>query len=233
MTLKRIKLLWRTDGERLPTTKFLDEVLASDQREEPPMRDASGNLVEVRVTKPWALHLLTADGSNAAVEDAETMKAPAEPGLVRLTPTGVEMLVERYVCFVVEKKHVTYFGALPTPFVTALMEFAPSDIPVVRAINTAPLVTMSGQVIDGVGLDRDTGLVHRIESCRPPANDSRPALQGQEEPRTRGSAPDIGATHFFPIRPNPDSRAGPTNSATVVARDIGDSLPMLKVERGG
>jgi hypothetical protein len=110
------------DGERLPTTKFLDEVLASDQREEPPMRDASGNLVEVRVTKPWALHLLTADGSNAAVEDAETMKAPAEPGLVRLTPTGVEMLVERYVCFVVEKKYVTYFGALPAPFVTALMD---------------------------------------------------------------------------------------------------------------
>jgi hypothetical protein len=151
------------DGERLPTTKFLDQVLASDQREEPPMRDASGNLVEVRVTKPWALHLLTADGSNAAVEDAETMKAPAEPGLVRLTPTGVEMLVERYVCFVVEKKHVTYFGALPGPFVTALMEYQPSGMPVVRAINTAPLVTMSGQVIDGVGLDRDTGLVHRID----------------------------------------------------------------------
>jgi hypothetical protein len=167
-----IRLRPQSDGERLPTTTFLDEVLASDQREEPPMRDASGNLVEVRVTKPWALHLLTADGSNAAVEDAETMKAPAEPGLVRLTPTGVEMLVERYVCFVVEKKHVTYFGALPTPFVTALMEFAPSDIPVVRAINTAPLVTMSGQVIDGVGLDRDTGLVHRIDpllrACLPP-----------------------------------------------------------------
>jgi hypothetical protein len=160
------------DGERVQTTKFLDEVLASDKREEPPMRDASGNLVEVRVTKPWALHLLTADGSNAAVEDAETMKAPAEPGLVRLTPTGVEMLVERYVCFVVEKRHVTYFGALPAPFVTALMEFAPSDIPVVRAINAAPLVTMSGQVIDGVGLDRDTGLVHRIDpllrACLPP-----------------------------------------------------------------
>jgi hypothetical protein len=172
------------DGELLPTTKFLDEVLASDQREEPPMRDASGNLVEVRVQEPWALHLLTADGANAAVEDAETMKAPAEPGLVQLTPTGVKMLVERYVCFVVEKKHVTYFGALPAPFVAALMEFSPSDIPVARAINTSPLVTMSGHVIDGVGLDRDTGLVHRIDpllrACvpsNPPAEqDFREAL---------------------------------------------------------
>jgi hypothetical protein len=172
------------DGELLPTTKFLDEVLASDQREEPPMRDASGNLVEVRVQEPWNLHLLTADGTNAAVEDAKTMKAPAEPGMVRLTATGVKMLVERYVCFVVEKKHVTYFGALPAPFVAALMEFSPSDIPVARAINTAPLVTMSGHVIDGVGLDRDTGLVHRIDpllrACvpsNPPAEqDVREAL---------------------------------------------------------
>ena len=108
------------DGELLPTTKFLDEVLASDQREEPPMRDASGNLVEVRVQEPWTLHLLTADGTNAAVEDAETMKAPAEPGLVRLTTTGVEMLVERYVRFVVEKKEISYFGALPGSFVSCL-----------------------------------------------------------------------------------------------------------------
>ena len=151
------------DGELLPTTTFLDEVLASDQREEPPMRDASGNLVVVRVREPWALHLLTADGTNAAVEDAETMKAPAEPGLIQLTPTGVKMLVERYVCFVVKKKETSYPGALPGPFVSALMEFSPSGIPVVRAINTAPLVTMSGQIIDGVGLDRDTGLVHRID----------------------------------------------------------------------
>jgi hypothetical protein len=127
------------------------------------MRDASGNLVEVRVQEPWALHLLTADGTNAAIEEAETMKAPAEPGLAQLTATGVKLLVERYVCFVVEKKHVSYFGALPAPFVTALMEFSPSDIPVVRAINTAPLVAMSGKVIEGVGLDRGTGIVHRID----------------------------------------------------------------------
>src|SRR5262249_1677593 len=91
------------------------------------------NLVEVRVQEPWKLHLLNADGTNAAVEDAKTMKAPAEPGMVRLTATGVKMLVERYVCFVVEKKHVTYFGALPAPFVAALMEFSPSDILVARA----------------------------------------------------------------------------------------------------
>jgi hypothetical protein len=84
------------DGELTPTVSFLDQVLGADPQEEPPMRDASGNLVEVRVREPWALHLLTADGTNAA-DDPETMKAPAEPRLVQFTPVGVEMLIERYV----------------------------------------------------------------------------------------------------------------------------------------
>ena len=36
-------------------------------------------------------------------------------------------------------------------------------MPVARAINTAPLVAMNGNIIDGVGLDRQSGLIHRIE----------------------------------------------------------------------
>src|SRR5262245_46412356 len=43
------------------------------------------------------------------------------------------------------------------------MQLSPSTVPIVRAINTAPLVSISGTLIDGVGLDRDTGLVHRID----------------------------------------------------------------------
>ena len=153
------------DEELTPTVTFLDQILASDQREEPPMRDASGNLVEVRVREPWELHLLTSDGTNgpATPDDTEAIKAPAEPGLVLLTPTGVEMLLERYVRWTVVKKNSHYFGALPRPFVDALMQFSPSAVPTARAINTAPLVSISGTVIDGVGLDRDTGLVHRID----------------------------------------------------------------------
>jgi hypothetical protein len=151
------------DGELLPTVTFLDAKLASDQGDEPPMRDASGNLVEVRVREPWALHLLTADGTNAAVEGGEIMKAPPEPGMVQLTPTGIELLLEKYVRWSVQKKNASYFGALPGPFIEGLREYPKSSIPVVRAINTAPLVTMSGRIISGVGLDRNTGLFHRID----------------------------------------------------------------------
>jgi hypothetical protein len=111
------------DGELLPTVRFLDEILASDKREEPPMRDAAGNLVEVRVREPWALHLLTADGTNAAAEGGQAMKAPSEPVLVQLTPTGIELLVERYVRWWVQKKNTCYFGALPRPFIDGLREY--------------------------------------------------------------------------------------------------------------
>jgi hypothetical protein len=151
------------DGELLPTVTFLDGVLVADQSEEPPMRNASGALVQVEVKQPWSLHTLTADSANMTSEDAEAMTAPAEPVLVELTPTGVELLLENYVRWIVYTLERNYFGALPPAHVNALMEYSKSALPVVRAINTAPLVTPSGQVINGVGLDRATGLVHRID----------------------------------------------------------------------
>jgi hypothetical protein len=151
------------DGELTPTVTFLDQLLSADQREEPPMRDASGSLVEVQVQEPWSLHLLTADGTNADTDDSETIGAPAEPTLAQLTPIGVQLLIERYVRWVARKKDDTYFGTLPRPFIDALMQLSPSTMPVARAINTAPLVSLSGNIIDGVGLDRGTGLIHRID----------------------------------------------------------------------
>jgi hypothetical protein len=151
-------------GELTPTVSFLDAVLTNDGSEEPPMRNASGALVRVEEKEPWALHLLTSDSANAAGDEAEIIEAPVEPVLVGLTTTGVELLVEKYVGWIAVKKDgTTYFSALPTPFILALMEYPNSAIPVVRAINTAPLVTASGRVIDGAGLDRATGLVHRID----------------------------------------------------------------------
>jgi hypothetical protein len=161
----------QADGELLPTVTFVDELLAADKDAEPPMRNASGALVQVEVKQPWALHLLSAEGANAIGDDADLMKAPAEPVLSELSPIGVELLLELYVRWEVVTRDAYYFGALPAPFINALNEFPGSALPVARAINTAPLVTMSGRIIDGVGLDRATGLVHRIDpvlrSCVP------------------------------------------------------------------
>lgn len=153
------------DGELLPIVMFLDDVLAKDPSEEPPMRNASRAIARVEEKEPWgALHLLTSDSANAATEGAESIKAPAEPVIVELTETGVELLIEQRVCWTCSKGDGSiYFGATPRPFLVALMEYPSSSIPIVRAINTSPLVTASGRVVDGAGLDRSTGLVHRID----------------------------------------------------------------------
>jgi hypothetical protein len=36
-------------------------------------------------------------------------------------------------------------------------------LPRVHAVNTAPLVAENGALIDGIGLDRSSGLLHHIE----------------------------------------------------------------------
>lgn len=151
------------DGELLPTVMFLDDVLANDQSEEPPMRNASGALVRVEEKEPWALHMLTSGTANAVDDDMEAVKPPAEPVLIELTTTGVEMLIEKRVRWLVYTMEGGYYGTLPTPFILALMEYPNSAVPVVRAINTSPLIKMSGTVIEGAGLDRRTGLFHRID----------------------------------------------------------------------
>jgi len=107
------------DGELTPTVTFLDQLLAKDTAEEPPMRDTTGNLVEVRVREPWNMHLLTADGTNNAAPEAEAMTAPPEPVLAKLSPTRVELLVEGKVRWSVERSKKSYFAALPRPTSTA------------------------------------------------------------------------------------------------------------------
>src|SRR5262249_18451696 len=79
---------------------------------------------------------------------------------------------EKYVRWIADtKSRGSYYAALPMAFIKALMAYPNSAIPVVRAINTAPLVAASGRVIDGVGFDRATGLFHCIDpvlrSCVP------------------------------------------------------------------
>ncbi|MHC2842830.1 hypothetical protein [Bradyrhizobium diazoefficiens] len=171
------------DGELRPTVMFLDDLLAKDTAEEPPMRNALGAIVRVEEREPWgALHLLTSGSSNATTEE-ENIKAPAEPIIVELTPTGVELTIEERVCWTCRRRDgSTYFGATPRPHVVALMEYKSSSMPIVRAINTSPLVTASGRVLDGVGLDRSTGLFHRIDpllrDCVPAGVPSNEEVRG-------------------------------------------------------
>ncbi len=166
------------NGERGPIIRIVDETLAADQSAEPPMRDAAGSIVEVRTIEPWGLHRLTATGSNADAAvpkegdagdagDDFGLPAPAEPTIVRLSAVEVELLIEQHIRFETQAtdRKPSYPAALQEPFIKALMAISAemSVMPIGRAVNTAPLVAMNGVIISGTGLDRRSGLIHRIE----------------------------------------------------------------------
>ncbi|GAA0028611.1 hypothetical protein [Bradyrhizobium ottawaense] len=172
--------------ELLPTVTFIDAVLAKDDSPEPPMRNANGVPVRIDEKEPWALHLLTSESANATAGSDELMKAPVQPVINELTASSLQMLIEKHLRWKkVRKDGSFYFAATPLPFIKALFDYADSEMPVVRAINQAPLVTVAGQVIDGEGLDRTLGIVHRIDpahrAClpagRPTDNEVRAALE--------------------------------------------------------
>jgi hypothetical protein len=164
-------------GELTPIVKLVDEALAADPSEEPPMRDGEGHIVEVRVREPWGLHLLTATGSNGEPlqEGQRVLPPPPEPGLVALAPINVALLIEKHLRFETQptKSSPGYPARLQRPYIDAVMSLGTGDslMPIARAIVTAPMVAKNGTVIAGIGLDRSTSLVYRIEpgllSCIP------------------------------------------------------------------
>lgn len=163
-----LALLPPPDGALTKVVEFVDETLTADKSEEPPMRDASAAIVEVRVREPWGLHQFVATGANAEPlpDGQQALPAPPEPTLTPLSATEVTLLVERYIRFETEgtAKTPPHEGRLQRPFIEALMQFGShSQMPEVRAIVTAPMVALNGNTIAGVGLDRSAKIVYRIE----------------------------------------------------------------------
>jgi hypothetical protein len=186
-----LALLPPSDGALTKVVEFVDETLTADKSEEPPMRDALGAIVEVRVREPWGLHQFVATGANAEPmpEGQQALPAPPEPMLTPLSATEVTLLVERHIRFETEgtAQKPPHEGRLQRPFIDALMQFGShSQMPEVRAIVTAPMVALNGNTIAGVGLDRSAKVVYRIEpallTCLPDPdreitkNDAKTAL---------------------------------------------------------
>jgi hypothetical protein len=152
------------DGELTPVILELDRALAEDDSDYPPMRRPDGTLVEMRVQAPFAMHQLAQTGANGD-SDSNALPPPPEPLLMEMTPTTVELMVERYFVWERTDKGGTlgHPVALPRAFIDAFMQWADSKLPRVNAINTAPMVAENGTAIAGLGLDRDSGLLHHIE----------------------------------------------------------------------
>jgi hypothetical protein len=156
------------DGEVGPVVAEIDRALADDDTARPPMRRPDGTLVELRSQVPFNLHQLAATGSNDLPTDGTgQLPAPAEPLLMEMTRVTVELMVERYFVFEKTDKdgNFLYNAALPASYVNAFMQLpvSVSKLPHVYAVNTAPMVAENGAIIEGFGLDRESGVFHHIE----------------------------------------------------------------------
>jgi hypothetical protein len=150
------------DAEWLPQMHALNEVLGRSRDPEPPMRDAEGFVVEVRVRRVPKLHLLTASESNECDNGDTRLPAPEQPLLTRLDDTTLAELIER---------HIEYVDAasgrpvhLPTPFVKHYLVRSDDALPVATGVATLPIVLPDGRLLSGQGLDHDRGILFRVPS---------------------------------------------------------------------
>jgi hypothetical protein len=155
-----------TDGEVTPVVMEIDRVLGKDDSDHPPMRRPDGSLVEVRMQVPFDMHQLTSATANADA-DAKQIPAPPELLLLTMTPITVNMMIEKYFVWEKTDKHGDYLynGVLGERFVQSFMQLPPADscLPHIRSVVTAPMVLDNGEVLGGIGLDRDSGLYYAIE----------------------------------------------------------------------
>ncbi|MFC7736506.1 hypothetical protein ACFQX4_11750 [Roseomonas sp. GCM10028921] len=150
--------------ERTPVLAALDEVLGSVTRPEPPMRNADGFVAEIRARRPWGLHALTDTGADAGEAPRERLPSPEEPLITPLDVVRLGLLVEEHVeHYRLEASGVERAVALPGPFLQAYLAWPKSRLPTVRAVVSAPVVTRTGGVLAGEGLDRQLEIVFRIE----------------------------------------------------------------------
>jgi hypothetical protein len=161
------------DGELTPVITEIDRVLSADATDYPPMRRPDGALVEVKLQAPFDMHQLAVDGDPANGKDKDgQLPPPPEPLLVSMKPVTVRTLIERYFVWECHDKNGNHNRSLAKPYLAAFMEMAPgpvmperpiSNLPHVQAVVALPMVAADGTVIDGIGLDRHTGLFFYVE----------------------------------------------------------------------
>jgi hypothetical protein len=150
------------DAPWLPQMQLLDDVLGTLNVAEPPMRNNEGMLTQCRMRTPAAMH---AFGSNAANgEDAEgeatKLPPPKQHLLTVLSEPESAELIERHIDFI---DGIGRSVHLASPFVRHYMQRNGGALPIAGAIATLPLVLADGAVLAEPGLNRERGIVFRLE----------------------------------------------------------------------
>ena len=152
----------QSDDEWAPVVKLILDVLGKQKIDEPPMRNCEGLLIQSRVRKATLMHAFGRSAANG--EDAEgentRLPPPDQHLLTVLDEIDTAMLIEKYIEFCDEAARSVH---LPSVFVAPVMKGLPDDLPVADAIATLPLVMPNGDWLAGPGLDREHGILFKID----------------------------------------------------------------------
>jgi hypothetical protein len=160
----RIKLTAPFADERhTEVVESLDEVLSTVDCPEPPMRDIENNPIQVIVRKPLGFHTLRSVGDDVALGDTP-IPAPDMALLTKLDVHTMRLVIERYICHM-SVDEIPRPVTLAADFIRSYMSNSKSRLPIVGSIVTTPVVKKDGSLLAPNGLDRESGVVFRIDQA--------------------------------------------------------------------
>ena len=141
------------DDAWLPQMAVLNDMLGASKADEPPARDIDGVITVGRERRVPDMHEVTAS------EDA-SLPAPKQVLLTRLSEAELAEMIEHHIDYIDPDGRSVHLAA---PFVKHY-HTRPDDteLPLVAAIATLPLVLSDGSLLAGRGLDRRRGILFRI-----------------------------------------------------------------------
>ncbi|SHN66588.1 hypothetical protein [Bradyrhizobium erythrophlei] len=150
------------DAPWLPQMQLLDDVLGTLNAAEPPMRNHEGMLTQCRMRTPVAMHAFGSTAANGEDTEGEDTKLPPPKQhlLTVLSEPESAELIERHIDFIDGTDRSVH---LASPFVRHYMQRTGGALPIAGAIATLPLVLADGDVLAEPGLDRERGIVFRLE----------------------------------------------------------------------
>ena len=142
--------------------QLLDDVLGTLNIAEPPMRNNDGMLTQCRMRTPVAMHAFGSSAANGEDREGEETKLPPPKQhlLTVLSEPESAELIEKYVDFVDNSGRSVH---LASSFVRHYMQRSGGALPIVGAIATLPIVLADGVLLAEPGLNRERGIVFRLE----------------------------------------------------------------------
>ena len=151
------------DAEAKPVMTTWDGILANVSAPEPPLRDVEGWPVAIQQREIAGLHELTTGGSNDEEDTKTRLPSPKNFLLTKHDRYSLEIELSDHVTFVEATADGEREIGAPFRLLTHWLKYRQSNLPTVRAVVTMPVVLANGELMSGAGLDRERGVVFRID----------------------------------------------------------------------